>query len=194
MGLSTAVMSAQRPSIPSLDLPLVMDLETSLEAFYEGERDAQLKAYDAGKSGEWKDLLPSIGVGYTVSNEPRPTISWSPISILNRKDAKRQQALNREAIVLGYELVITDHLYKLRQLVSDYFIDLDQLKSKEEALQIDELLYDIVEERYAENLIEPIVYLQEQKKILMARSSVDTYRHELYKKRSEVIYVAKWNE
>jgi hypothetical protein len=92
----------------------------------------------------------------------------------------------------SYDVVISDHLFKLRQLVSDYFIDLEALKAKEAALQLDELLYDIVEESYKANRVEPKEYLVEQKKILLARAKVDEYKQELNKKRSEVIYVAKW--
>ncbi len=189
-----SVAEAQRPPTPSLDLPLVLDLETSLEAFYGAERDAQLSAFDSGKKGDWKDLLPSVGMTYTFSNEPRPTLSWSPISILNRKDAKRKEGLTRDAMDRSYDVIISDRLFKLRQLVSDYFIDYDALTTKEAALQLDELLYDIVEESYKENRIDPKSYLQEQKKILIARAAVDEYRQELHKKRSEVIYTAKWEE
>jgi len=192
--ITATIASAQRPTTPPLDLPLVSDLETSLQAFYERERDAQLTAFDTKKSGDWKDLLPSVGVGYTFDNSPRPTVSWSPISILNRKDNRRKEALTRDAMLRSYDVIISDRLFKLRQLVSDYFIDFDALKSKEAALQLDELLYDIVEESYKANRVEPKEYLLEQKKILLARATVDEYRQELHKKRSEVIYTAKWEE
>lgn len=185
---------AQRPPTQPLDLPLVSDLETSLQAFYEDERDAHLVAFDSGNKNNWADLLPSVGVTYTLSNDPRPTISWSPISILNRKDAKRKETLTREALERSYEVIISDRLYKLRQLVHDYFIDLDRLKAKEEALHLDELLYDIEEERYEQNLIKPSQHLQEQKRILLARTAVSSYKLDLHKKRSEVIYVAKWED
>lgn len=190
--LNIGFLAAQQPPKPSLDLPLILDLEDALQRFYEAERDAQLKAFDAGKAGDWKDLLPSIGIGYTVSNAPRPTISWSPVSILNRKDTKRKQVLTRESITLTYESIITGHLFKLRQLVSDYYIDLEALQTKERILHLDERLYEIVEEQYKQDLIKPSEYLQQQKQILLARASVDTYKQELQRKRSEVIYTARW--
>jgi len=192
--LNVAEAKAQRPPTQPLDLPLVSDLETSLQAFYEDERDAHLVAFDSGTKNNWADLLPSVGVTYTLSNDPRPTISWSPISILNRKDAKRKETLTREALIRSYEVVISDRLYKLRQLVYDYFIDLDELKIKEETLHLDERLFDIEEERYAQNLMKPSEHLREQKRILVARSIVSSYKQELHKKRSEVIYTAKWEE
>jgi len=194
--ITIAAVSAagQRPPTQPLDLPLVSDLETSLEAFYMAERDAHLHAFDSGNKNNWADLIPSVGVTYTLSNDPRPTISWSPISILNRKDAKRKESLTKEALIRSYEVVISDRLYKLRQLVYDYFIDLDELKIKEQTLHLDERLFDIEEERYAQNLIKPSEHLREQKRILVARSIVSSYKQELHKKRSEVIYTAKWEE
>jgi len=192
--LSGNKSEAQRPPTQPLDLPLVSDLETSLQAFYEAERDAQLHAFDSGQKNNWADLLLSVGVTYTLSNEPRPTISWSPISILNRKDTKRKETLTREALIRSYEVVISDRLYKFRQLVHDYFIDLDELKIKEQTLHLDERLFEIEEERYAQNLIKPSDHLREQKRILLARSIVSSYKQELHKKRSEVIYIAKWED
>lgn len=191
-GVEVSGVQAQRPPTQPLDLPLVSDLERSLQAFYEDERDAHLIAFDSGTKNNWADLIPSVGVTYTLSNDPRPTISWSPISILNRKDAKRKESLTREALLRSYEVIISDRLYKLRQLVHDYFIDLDELKIKEETLHLDERLYDIEEERYAQNLMKPSEHLREQKRIMLARSIVSSYKQELHKKRSEVIYTAKW--
>jgi hypothetical protein len=108
---TTTIAYAQRPATPPLNLPLVLDLETSLQAFYQSERDAQLSAFDTNQSGNWKDLLPSVGVGYNFSNQPRPTVSWSPISILNRKDNRRKEALTRDAMLRSYDVVISDHLF-----------------------------------------------------------------------------------
>ena len=177
----------------SLQLPLTTQLETSLRTFYEDERDAQLAAFNTKTAGAWKDLLPSVGVTYTLSNQPRPTLSWSPISILNRQDAKRKEVLSKKSLVRTYDVIISDRLFKLHQLISTYFIDLEALQAKTAALQLDQLLFDIVEERYKENLIKPTEYIREQKKILIAREVVNSYKQQLLKKRAEIIYTAKYD-
>jgi len=136
--------------------------------------------------------MPSVGIGYTIANQPRPTINWNPISIFNRKDAKKKQALTRQSIVMQYEVMITDHLHKLRQLIAEYEIELSTLSTKEKTLMIDEKLYDIKVEQYNQTMIKPSEYLQEERKILLARTNVDEYRKGLQKMKAEVVYVAKW--
>lgn len=185
---------AEGQTEPSLQLPLTTQLESSLRAFYEDERDAQLAAFNIKTSGAWKDLLPSVGLTYTITNQPRPTLSWSPISILNRQDAKRKEVLSKKSLARSYDVLISDRLFKLHQLISTYFIDLEALQAKSAALELDELMFDIVEERYKENLIKPTQYLQEQKKILLARELVASYKQQLLKQKAEILYSAKWQE
>jgi len=187
------VLSAQEPIADNLPLPPLQSLESSLENFYEAERNAQLKAYDTNKKGDWKDLLPTVGIGYTVSNEPRPTVHWNPISIFDRKDAKRKQLQLRQSIILQYENLITDKLFKLRQLTADYELDLAELELKEKTLLLDERLYDIELEKYTQSLIKPSQYFKEEKKILTARATLLAFRNELLKSRSAILFTAKYN-
>ena len=191
--LTALITTAQDTLSPNLSLPPTTELETALESFYEDERNAQLKAFDSGKKGDWKDLLPTVGIGYTVSNEPRPTVHWNPISIFNRKDAKRKTQLQRQSLILQYENLITDKLFKLRQLIADYNLDLQELDLKEKNLLLDERLYDIELEKYTQSLIKPSEYFKEEKKILTARATLLTYQNELLKRRSAVLYAAKYD-
>lgn len=191
--LFTPLLSAQTQLADNLLLPPQETLETALQSFYEDERNAQLKAFDSGKQGDWKDLLPTLGIGYTVSNEPRPTVHWNPISIFDRKDAKRKQQQLRQSIILQYENLITDKLFKLRQLIADYGLDLAELDMKEKTLILDERLYAIELEKYQQTLIKPSQYFKEEKKILIARATLLTYKNELLKTRSAVLYAAKYD-
>jgi len=59
---------------------------------------------------------------------------------LDRKEQKKKRRLDKESIYLSYELLITDRLYKLRQLYQDYMIDWEQIKTKSETMAIDEQL------------------------------------------------------
>ena len=178
----------------SLDLPLTDNLENSLISYYDAERDAKLKAFDAGKSSDWQDLLPRVGVGYTVSNAVRPTVSWSPLSIFTRRDSKKKAKLSRQSIVLSYENIISGHLFKLRQQITDYNLDRETLEAMYKELKIDEQLYDITEARYQENLIKPSEYLREQKRILKARTHVDNNRKILLKQKSTILFTAKFTQ
>jgi len=176
-----------------LYLPPLSDLERSLTTFIEIERDAQIRRFDEVKSADWHDVLPAVGVAYTPSGAPRPAVSWSPLQILDRKEQKRKRRLDKESIYLGYELLITDRLYKLRQLYQDYMIDWEQIKTHSETMTIDEQLYAITEHKYQENIIKPSEYLTAQKSITIARARIKSDQMELLKRKNEVLYEAKWD-
>ncbi len=184
------------PSYPlesDLYLPPLQELENSLITFIEIERDAKLRSFDQVKSSDWQDALPSLGLAYTPAGDPRPSISWSPLQILDRKEQKKRRKMDRESIYLGYEILITDRLYRLRQLYQDYMIDLDALTLKQSTIEIDEKLYAIQVKKYEENLIKPSEYLQAKKRILLIRADIETMRQELMKRKNEVLYEAKWD-
>ena len=175
-------------------LPPLADLEQSLTTFIEIERDAQIRKFDEVKSSDWQDALPSVGVAYTPAGNPRPALSWSPLQILDRKEQKKKRRMDRESIYLTYELLITDRLYKLRQLYQDYMIDWEQIKTDSETMEIDEQLFAITEHKYQENIIKPSEYLSAKKSITQARADLQKAQMELLKQKNEVLYEAKWSD
>ena len=177
----------------SLVLPTLLELESSLTTFIEIERDAKLRAFEALGSASWQDLLPSVGVAYTPSGAPRPSASWSPLQILDRKEKNKKRKLDRQSIILSYELHITDRLFKLRQLYHDYAVDYSGIQTKEEVIAIDEKLFAITEEKYNENIILPSEYLKAKKVIFQIRARLQEAKQNLMKKRNEILYEAKWN-
>jgi len=174
-------------------LPDILSLEESLTRFHNIEKAAQLKAFDQTKSADWKDLLPSVGVAYTPMGAPRPAASWSPLQILDRKEKERKRKLDRESLILNFDILLTDRLYKLRQLYHDYQIDQQALRTTMETIEIDEKLFAITEKKYQENIIKPSEYLGAKKAMLQTRAGVQAEEQGLYKKKNEILYMAKWD-
>ena len=177
----------------SLDLPHLEALTATLTTYTELERDAQLKVLDSRKTAPIIDLLPSLGVAYTPTGDPRPSASWSPLQILDRKDRKKQNRQAKESIILSYELILTDRIYKLNQLYQDYTAEAAQVMIEKEMLAIDEKLFEIAQAKYEQNLIKPSEYLKQKKSILSARAELKAIEMELMKKRNAILYEAKWN-
>ena len=151
--LATLLLGTRYSYSQDLYLPPLPDLERSLTTFIEIERDAQIRRFDDVKSADWHDILPAVGVAYTPTGSPRPAVSWSPLQILARKEQKKKRRLDKESIYLSYELLITDRLYKLRQLYQDYMIDWEQIKTNSETMAIDEQLFAITEHKYKDCLL-----------------------------------------
>jgi len=154
-------MSAQ-----SLAIPELLELEQSLRRYHTTELQAQLKALERTKSAAWKDLLPSVGVAYTPSGAPRPSANWSPLQIPERKEKEYKRQLDKESLMLSYALLLTEQLYKLKQIYYDYEIDRRSIMSHLEGLKINEQLFAITERKYEKNLIKPSEYLKAQKTML----------------------------
>ncbi len=192
--LATLLLGTRFSYSQDLYLPPLSDLESTLTTFIEIERDAQIRRFDEVKSADWQDILPGVGVAYTPSGDPRPALSWSPLQILDRKEQKKKRRMDRESIYLTYEILITDRLYKLRQLYQDYMIDWEQIKTDNETMAIDEQLYAITEHKYQENIIKPSEYLTAKKSITIARANIKSAQMELLKRKNEVLYEAKWDD
>ncbi len=179
-------------SAQSLTVPNLLSLEQSLEKFHTIELQAQLKALERTKSAGWKDLLPSVGVAYTPSGAPRPAANWSPLQILDRKEKEHKRKLDRESLILSYQMLLTERLYKLRQIYYDYEIDRKSLINDQAGAEIDQEIFAITERKYQENLIKPSEYLSAKKALHMTNSTLQQQEEELYKKRNALMYEARW--
>lgn len=180
---------AQLDSLPPLSL-----LESSLQTYVQQECEAKLLAHHDLKRSQWKELLPSLGVAYTPTGSPRPSASWSPLQILDRKETNKKREHQRKSIIMLYDMTYQDRLYKLRQLYHDYQIDVKTVEHKQMTQFIDEELFAITEKKYQENIIKPSEYLKEKRSILKVRLDIDLETMELNKQLNEILYEAKWNE
>lgn len=187
---------AQSADAAPLDIeaPALVLLENALTSFLESERDAKLKAFDELKSSEWQDLLPSLGVAYTPLGSPRPSASWSPLQVLDRREHKKKRRLDRQSIILAYEIALTDRLYKLHQLYHDYQIDLIAIQDKQPVIDLENELFEITEGKYKANLIKPSEYLTAKKSLLQVLSRHKQNQQELLKRRNALLYEAKLRE
>jgi len=173
-------------------MPALMELEMTLTQYTYQERDAQLAAHNRTKTKPWKELLPSIGVGYTAGGSPRPTASWSPLQVMDRKERQNKIINDRESIMLSYEVILEDRLHKLRQLYHNYEVDIRIIATRHSTLLIDEELFAITERKYEENIIRPSEYLSAKRDIVRARAEVEVMKLELKKFSYEVLWEARW--
>lgn len=180
-------------SLITMAIPSFQELESSLMIYTAEECDAQLTNHKVTSTKPWKELLPSIGLGYTVLGELRPSVSWSPLQILDRKERKIKERVQRESMILSCEVLKKERLHKLRQLYNDYHVDIKIMDSRRSTLLIDEELFAITQRKYDEHLIKPSEYLAAKRSIIQARSDLKVMALELEKLRNEVLFTAKVN-
>lgn len=119
--------------------PLLLD---SLEAFHHRQLEANLEAFEATPRDYWMNFVPSIGVGYNLQGQPRPTLSYSIASLFNFRKQKRQTEAQRKAILLQDQLNREKDIRKLLAQIQEYKILTTELQFKESIFEIDKELMD----------------------------------------------------
>ena len=175
-------------------LPSLESLEASIIAYSTQECEAEITAYKTSEPKPWKELIPTIGFGYTAVGSLRPSVMWSPSQIFDRKERHNRNKNQKASLELSCEMILADRLHRIRQLYRNYQVDQRIIESRRSTLLIDEELFAISERKYQEHLIKPSVYLAAKRAIVQARSDVQMMEMELEKLGHEIRYEAKWSK
>ena len=173
------------------DLPADSLLYNSLANHYQSLLSADLKEIDLKKKKSWTKYLPSIGLTYTVSGSPRPSLGYNPLSILAVNEGKELLELKRSSIVMKYENQLYSEFVKLENLILDYKADLKSVDQRKKLKEIDDKLMEMAEEKYNLEMIKPSQYLAEKKKHLEMEIAVSELEEELQKRVNQIYNTAK---
>lgn len=173
------------------DLPADSIFYNSLSEHYQSLLEADLKELDLKKKKSWTKYLPSIGLTYTVSGSPRPSIGYNPLSILAINEGKELLDLKRSAVVMKYENQLYEEFVKLENLIIDYRTDQRKIKNRKKLKEIDDKLMEMSEEKYNLNMIKPSQYLAEKKKYLELEMALTELEEDLQKQVGKIYNTAK---
>jgi len=173
------------------DLPADSLLYNSLANHYQSLLSADLKEIDLKKKKSWTKYLPSIGLTYTVSGSPRPSLGYNPLSILAVNEGKELLELKRSAIVMRYENLLYSEFVKLENLILDYKADLKSIDQRKRLKEIDDKLMEMAEEKYNLEMIKPSQYLAEKKKHLEMEIALTELEDDLQKRVNQIYNTAK---
>jgi len=189
--LSISLIIYFTPILLCQDLPADSLLYNSLADHYQSLLSADLKEIDLKKKKSWTKYLPSIGLTYTVSGSPRPSLGYNPLSILAVNEGKELLELKRSAIVMRYENQLYSEFIKLENLILDYKADLKSIDQRKRLKEIDDKLMEMAEEKYNLEMIKPSQYLAEKKKHLEMEMALSELEENLQKRVNQIYNTAK---
>jgi len=176
-----------RDTIPSDSL-----LFQSLATYYEQKTAAELTEFQETKKGEWLKYLPNLGVSYTFDNKPRPSASISSSTIYNAKKNKQARAAKRKAIIQVNQLAHQQDKIRLRQLLSQYQLEVEALVFQAAIFEIDSTLFAIEEAKYQALEIPPSEFLKIKRAYLVKGFGLREGRKELALLEAGILVAARW--
>lgn len=186
---SLDLISQSQPDILPHDTLLIK----SLIEFHTIKHEASLLPYSIKSEKPWLKYLPSIGLAYNLQGQPRPSISYNPISIITKNETEKLREAEKHAIIMDFEIVLSDRVGVLLSMTRKYRLKLELWKLKEEISLFDDQLMKIVEEKYRQDLIKPSQYISEKKRVLQAKENSITVLFELNELFSSIIEYSKFN-
>ena len=172
-------------------LPSEAELYKSLATYYEQKTQAELIEFEETTKGEWLKYLPSVGITYTLDNQPRPAASLNTGIIYQAKKSKQRRASKRKAIVQVNRLAHQEDRIRLRQLLDQYRMEQEALVFQEDIFEIDRQLFLIEEAKYEKNQIPPSEFLKIKRGYLVKGFELGEGRRKLSIQKGNALVLAK---
>ncbi|MCB0632272.1 MAG: hypothetical protein R2824_34755 [Saprospiraceae bacterium] len=186
-----SIKSSQHQNIPSnhhrirslnhhLDtLPPPPVLNQSIDTFYARQTHLQLLEFRESKKGEWLKFLPNLGITYTVTGQPRPSISLSSGILYQVKKAKQQRATKRQQIIKTQLLAAE----KAKSQLTDLILQYEQLEmeylTQQKLFAIEKNLFLIKKDEYERQEIAPSDFLRAKKTFLLQQQAIELKKHQM---------------
>ncbi len=178
-------------SIKKDTLPPIKQLYACLETHHQNLLTAELAEYEETTKGEWLKYIPSVGVTYTINNQPRPSVSFSTSTIYQARKNKQLRAAKRNAIQQASAVALQVAKSKLASLVADYENATSRLQLAYRIHEIDKDLFEIDKVKYEQLEKAPSEWLKIQRAFLIKEQELGERERELGVLRNEVLRLTK---
>jgi len=160
-------------------LPPEAELYAALDARYAALLDAELAELRLSNKGSWLRYLPSIGITYTVTGEPRPMIAYSTNTLyLSLRDRQRREA-KQHSLQQANRLARDRARQQLAGLLHRYRLLQQELALLENLQAIDAQLYELAFHAYETAQTPPSQFLPQKRAFLNKQLQLFRKRMEL---------------
>lgn len=172
-------------------LPPDTILYQHLNTYHQSLVSAQLAEFEIATKGNWMNYIPSVGVGYAPSGEPRPTMSFSLSQVFTAQRNRESIEAKRRAIIATATLFHQSEIRALSNLIRQYRILESDVQFAESIYQIDQQLFQFHEAQHQNHEITASQFLMKQRDFLLKQQSLKRLKDTLEEKRLEVMEMAK---
>lgn len=168
------------------------DLYDSLRKYHFKNAMIEIEKIDEVKKDDWMNFVPSVGIGYNLQGNPRPTLSYSLSSILNLRKQKRERENLKTYTLDQVDVFFKVDSLRVANLLRKRETMISEIEHVRKIQELNEQLYKIQEARFEENTIFPNEYLRAKKTILEQRRTGERMKLELIELESEIFETAKY--
>jgi hypothetical protein len=168
------------------NLPPTDSLFAALEKHHATITAAQLAEFDETTTKKWMNYVPSVGIGYTPSGEPRPTASFSLSQIITAKRNQQERERRRTAILAKAEIELQQLKSQLSSMLQEYELLRLELRTREQIYEIDRQLYELAKVQYENAEMSPVDFLPKEKAFLLQGLELEMKKVELLKMNQKI--------
>jgi hypothetical protein len=169
--------------IANSQLPPAPHLHFALTQYHQRQLAATLAEFDDATPGQWMNYVPSVGVGYNLQGQPRPTLSFSLAQIFTARRQRLTLQAKRRSIEAAHALQSQDEHRHLKELLAKLEMLNLELQTMRRLHEIDESLYQLAVIDYEAAKLAPSGFLPKRKAFL--ESELDLLRKEMEMKAVE---------
>lgn len=171
-----------------LYLAQIDSLEAHLRLAYNQEWTAKRQEYTYKLKGAWTKYVPTVGLNFGL-----PSVSWSPNTIFETGNAKRQLKAKIQSLDLEYTNRLNKAIADLRIDHKKAQIQLQMLAQEQDVLQLKAQIFEITEKQNQANEILPAEYLSKKLEFQTARAQFQKHKSELQIQILEIYKSAYYN-
>ena len=165
--LSRSITTQAQDTIPD-----IQTLYNSIDTFYQQQLEAELKAFEANPKDYWMNFVPSVGIAYTPSGAPRPSISFSLNSLLQVRTQKRQVAALRKSIVMKNGIERQTTKKKVNNILRRIKYLEEDLLFSQKVFEIDKALFEFHQKQADNHDITPSNFLLKKRDFLKKEETI----------------------
>jgi hypothetical protein len=188
--LCTHIANCQQQS-GNWNLPPTDSLFAALEKQHATTTAAQLAEFDETTTKKWMNYVPSVGIGYTPSGDPRPTASFSLSQIITAKRNQQERERRRAAILAKAEIELQQLKLQLTSMIQEYDLLKLELRTREQIHEIDRQLFELAKAQYENAEMSPVEFLPKEKAFLLQGLEIEMKKRELLKMKQKVLFYIK---
>jgi hypothetical protein len=168
-------------------LPPDSILYKNLATYHQSLVTAQLSEFEISAKGNWMNYVPSVGVGYAPSGEPRPTMSFSLSQIFTAQRNREIIEAKRRAITATATLLYQSEIRKLQALLHQFQIIQSDIRFANSIHQIDIQLFQFYETQHRNSEITASQFLLKKRDMLTKEQNIKKIETSLEDKRLEIM-------